>query len=230
MPKFKKPDYYKTPLKKRSDIAEFILASTTNRWSDNELHPFCFNVKCHDADFSFEHLLELHKVENNNPVYALNEEWLAAVRQEYNDLNQDRVSELAFDEARDYVHETGGSFHNLYDGTNPDITYEFVGRSGGWLSIAKFEGFKFTDRNYDFTYWKEVLNGEPEYDGATMPIMSYKTLRLLYATVTMLKHDVRHKAIKSMLESEAEQIFFEQICSDIPRPNEKQLLLEFSEV
>ena len=78
----------------------------------------------------------------------------------------------------------------MWDGTELDVRFEFQGRSGGWLSLVEFEGFKFNDRDHGSDYWREVLEGTDEEKA-----MDYKTLRNLYQLIVQLKHDLRREAV-----------------------------------
>lgn len=224
------PDYYKTPLRSRKDIAAFIFDATHQRIYDHQCHPFCFNVKCHDVDFSFDHLLEVLREMEDDPKYTHNDGWLAITRERF-PSTENSLWEWGQEHACSQFVGRGGSnqpdsdcYTHLWDGTSLDIRYSFEGRSGGWLSINKFQGLDFNGHATTDEYWRGVIE-TAKWDGEEEPIMDYKTVRQLYQLVTMLEHDLRkpHRAV----EEGAAWDFFVNVCADIPQPDAKQNKFEF---
>jgi hypothetical protein len=162
-------------------------------------------------NLGFNHLLEVWRNgEGQGELYTQNEEWLKAVRERYNETKQDTLWEWGVEDAsRAFTDPDQVTFRQLWNGTELDVEYSFQGRSCGWLSIDKFEG-------YDFT------TATPLAD------MDWPSLRKLYQLVIMLKHDLANP--EKEVEYQAAFAFFENVCSDIPRPNEVQRKLEFEMV
>lgn len=204
----KKPEVYQTPLKKRSDIIAFLEDATHQRHYDGHWHPLCFNVKIHTIDLSFDHLLKLWRENEGNPLYTHNEDWLKAAKEQY-DESEESLFDWGIEDARRGFTDSD-SYNHLWDGTKIDVEYSFEGRSGGWLSITKFDGYKISQREkFDFTE------------------MEYPTLRKLYQLVIMLKHDLKNP--EKEVEWQAAFNFFANACCDIPQPNAIQKKLEFAE-
>lgn len=210
----RKPEYYQTPLRSRQDIIDFIIFSTHQRVYDHRPHPFCYNVKVYHVDFDFDHLLQIHREAEDDPIYTHNDEWLAGARAEYDDLKEGQLWEYAQEDACNQLLESD-AFKCLYDGTQVDVRYSFEGRSGGWLSINRFEGHDFTE---DDQHIKYVLQD-----------MQFSTLRKLYVLVTMLNHDVRRDNVAKELEYQAAFNLFHNVCSDVPQPDNIQRKLSFAE-
>jgi len=213
----KKPDYYKTPLRSRKDIIDFIFDATHQRSYDYSPHPFCFNVKLYDLDLSFSKLLALYKEEDDGP-HTRDEEWLEAVKERYEELGEDTIYEWGQESAcRSFVgagwgsEPDGDSYRTLWDGTEVDVRYAFVGRCGGWLSVMKFEGTDFANRSWDA---RELLES-----------WDYKKLRNFYQLIVMLKHDLGNNAASREVEYQAAFNFFHNGCNDIPQPDAAQLKL-----
>jgi hypothetical protein len=209
--KIKKPDYYKSPLRSRRAIMDYILLSTSHRYYSYKTYPLCFNVKLYKLNLEFDHLLEVWRNgEGAGQLYTQNEEWLKAVRERYNETKQYTLREWGVEDAsRSFTDEDEATFRQLWDGTELDVEYSFQGRSCGWLSIDKFEGTDFTD-------------------ATPLADMDWPSLRKLYQLVVMLKHDLENP--EKEVEYQAAFAFFENVCSDIPRPNEVQRTLEFETV
>ena len=208
----KKPDAYLTPLRKRADIIEQVLSLTNQRSYDYRNHPFCFNVKVYRSDFSFENLLDVYRKSNDDPFYTHDPDWLKAAREEYDGVSHDKIWTAAQESACDLVTDSD-SYNHLYNGTKVDVAYSFEGRSGGWLSLHKFEGYDFTEGDIR----------------DTLTEMPYNTLRKLYSLITMLAHDWRREAVENEIEFQAAFYVFENVCSDVPKPEATQKRLAFAE-
>lgn len=225
----KKLDCYQTPLRSRKEIAAFIFDATRQRIYDHQCHPFCFNVKCHNVDFSFDHLLEIFREMEGDPKYTHNDEWLATVRERF-PTSEDCFWEWGLEHARsNFVGRNGGEpesdcYTHLWDGTKIDVEYSFEGRSGGWLAINKFQGLDFTRFSDD--YWRGVIETS-KWDDEEEPIMDYKTVRQLYQLVTMLEHDLRKPC--RIVEEGAAWDYFANVCADVPQPDVTQRKFVFME-
>ena len=123
-------------------------------------------------------------------------------------------------------------YSHLHDGTKVEVEYAWMGRSGGYVGVGKFEGFDFSkDEGRD--YWHQVFRGNPHRSGMSdwfdwdriYPSMTYPTLRKLYALVVMLSHDFTPEKASSEVEHHAAFSFVENVCSDIPRYDSIQQLL-----
>jgi hypothetical protein len=216
----KKPDYYKTPLRSRRDIIAWIIDNTTQRGYDYQSCPFCFNVKCYSLDFSFEHLLALYRDYEGNPTHTHTDVWLDGCREKYEQLGGETSESLwywAQEHAWANFVEINGSqndtFNHLWDGTAVDVVYSCRGRSGGWLSLDKFEGYNFNEGDVEDTLME----------------MDYGTLRHLYQLLVMLVHDVRPEAVKSELEFGAAFHLLVNACGGVPQPHARQLKFAFME-
>lgn len=222
----RKPDYYQTPLRSRKDITDWIISNTKRRCGgldyDGKNHMLCFNVKVNYVDFDFDHLLEIHRKHNDDPIYTHNDEWLAACRDKYTEV-QENLWDRAIENARSCFLEMD-AYRTLWDGTEVAVRYGFYGRSGGWLSITEFEGIPFAHGDMDDSDWRRIMEGKSnEIDYS----MDYRTLRKLYGLVVILKHYVNN--LRDELEYLAADILFELECDDIPRPDAVQPELAFAE-
>ena len=229
------PDYYRTPLRSRSDIADF-LASVGGYYSTHGHHGrsyFAFNVKCHGVDLDFGHLVQTYRSAGyygDGETWLDNPEWLEQARSKY-EAAERHLFDWGVEDASRMVTDSDCYTH-LYDGTRVEVDYTWMGRSGGHLGIRRFYGFDFSeDEGRDF--WHEVFLGNPHRVGTaewldwdrTFPTMGYPTLRRLYALVVMLKHDLTPEKASSEVEHHAAFRFVEGACADIPRYDSIQRLL-----
>ena len=207
----RKPDYYKTPLRTRRAITDFIVANTEQRHYDTP-HLICFNVKAYHVDLDFNHLLALFCREEGDPLFAHDDQWRKAAKEVYQEVSND-LWDFALEDARSVFDDTD-CYNHLWDGTPVNVAYSFEGRSGGWLSLNRFDGVSFTE----------------EHDLAILlNCQSYRWLRRLYQLIVMLVHDLRSEAVESEIEHHAAFNLFENCCADIPRPDALQLKLAFAE-
>ena len=197
MPKVKKPEAYKTPLRKRADIIAWIVDNTDQRFYDHEKCPFCFNVKVYSVDLEFDHLLKIYREEQDGNEA---DDWLPEARQRWEKHKEVDLFNWALEDCRDGVSDSD-VYNQLWDGTPVNATYTFRGRNGGWLSLDKFLGWTFASRDSDF----------PE----ALAEMDYKELRQLYQLIAMLKHDLRRAAIEKEVEYKAAWALFVNVCSDL---------------
>ncbi len=205
----RKPDYYQTPLRSRRDIVGFIVNATHQRDSA----PFCFNVKVYGVNLEFEHLLDLYREYEGDPIFTHNDDWLKAAKEQFDESEED-LFDWGIEGARDLVTDSD-CFNHLWDGTPVDVEYSFEGRSGGWLSLNRFDGVDFTTTT------------DEDYDTLLME-QDYAWLRRLYQLIVMLKHDLRREAVQAEVEHHAAFDLFVNACASIPQPNERQLKLEFA--
>lgn len=108
---------------------------------------FCWNVKLHSLDLSFDHLLEIARhagcLEAPDDPF-----WIAGCRTHFaTEVNTDRLYEGAVEDAcRSFVGRPEGNvyypdddaYSQLWDGRPCVTQFLFGGRSGGWLVLARF--------------------------------------------------------------------------------------------
>jgi len=204
MAKLKKPDYYKCPLRSRKDIVEFIIDETDQRCYDHRQYPLCFNVKLYNLNLEFAHLLQLWM--DTEPGSNFSKEAVCRAYRFYQE-NADNLSEWAIDDARTHFVSDqrrsdgapeGDCFQTTWDGKQFDVRYAFVGRSGGWLSIVRFQ-------YVDFATWGNEIEEQ-------LTDMDFKDLRMLYQLVVMLKHDLQHP--EKEVEHQAAFALFNRLDDD----------------
>ena len=228
----RKPAFYRTPLRSRKDIAAY-LASVGGYYGHNGQSYFGFNVKCYGVRLDFDHLIEVYRTSGESgpgQTWLDNPEWLEQAQRTYAEV-EDHLFDQGVEDACRIVTDSDAYTH-LYDGTKIEVEYDWMGRSGGYIGIARFKGFDFAaDQCRD--YWHEIFRGNPHRrDTAdwldwerTYPTMSYATLRRLYALVVMLSHDFTPEAATAEVEHQAAYQFIEGACQDIPRYDSIQGLL-----
>ena len=230
-----KPGYYRTPLRSRSDIADF-LASVGGYYSTHGHHGrsyFAFNVKCYDADLAFGHLIQTYRSAGyygDGETWLDNPEWLVQALAKY-EVAERHLFDWGVEDASRMV-TASGCYNHLYNGTEVEVEYAWMGRSGGYIGIGRFEGFDFSE-DVSRGYWDEVFRGNPHRGGTaewldwdrTFPTMDYPALRKLYALVVMLIHDLTPEKASSEVEHHAAFRFVEGACADIPRFDSTQRLL-----
>lgn len=209
-----KPDYYRTPLRSREAIVEWIIQNTKQRMYDHRPHPFCFNVKCYRVNLDFEHLLGIYRNMEGDPPFTHFAEWLEPVKARYEEVKDDLFT-WGVEDARRLFTDSDG-FNSLWDGTNVKAEYSFEGRNGGWLSLNNFDGEDFTTRDGGYDDLRECLNGQ-----------DYAWLRRLYQLIVMLKHAV--SKAQEEVETQAAFNFFANACAGISQPDTTQRLLPFME-
>lgn len=225
----KKPYYYKVPLRRRKDIADYIFDATYQRFYNRRSHPFCFNVKAYKASFEFSHLLEIFRGIEGNPAYTNNDDWLASARERFEEHTQ-HLWEWGVEHATShFLGRNGGEpdsdcYTHLWDGTSLDVDYSFEGQGGGWLSINQFQGCNFTGHGTTSEYWRSAIE-IARWDDEDEPVMDYKTVLQLYQLVVMLKHDLQNPELA--IEEGAAWAFFANVCSDIPQTKSNQRKFEF---
>lgn len=229
--RIKKPEYYRTPLRSRKSIADFLLGVGSYLGRDGSI--FCFNVKAHGTDLSFDHLLEVFKGSGYGGGYLENDDYLEAAREKHEEVGENRLWEYGQEGAWRLVTDSD-CYNHLWDGTPVDVEYGSAGRSSGYIVIRKFEGWNMsrTDRNY----WRRVFEGCPHAEGTEAyddwhldyDDMPMDTLKKLYQLVVMLVHDFSQETAVKEIEYQAAFDFFENCCNRIPKPDARQLKLEFA--
>jgi hypothetical protein len=203
------PQAYTTPLKKRADIAAYLLNRRGRHYRDYGHLLFTFNVKVYDPDLDFDHLLDLYRKNGYGEDKINDPGWIDEARQRHTETDQDDLYQWAIKDAGRLVTDSD-CFNHLSDGTPVEVEYAFVGRSGGWIALTTFEGIKLTDSEY-----LQGIFERNQEDGET-PTMTYEELRRLYALVRMLEHDLTPEKAQAEVEHQASFNFFSNLCADIP--------------
>jgi hypothetical protein len=228
----REPHYYRTPLRSRQDIAAY-LDSVGGYDGHHGRSYFSFNVKCYGANLDFDHLIEVYRQSGYygmNETWLDNPEWLEQARRRYAEVEK-HLFDWGVEEAGRLVTDSG-TYSRLYDGTKVDAEYIWMGRSGGYIGIGRFEGLDFA-AGHARDYWHEAFRGNPRRQGTaawhdwerTFPTISYATLRRLYALVVMLAHDLTPEIASLEVESQTAFQFVENACQGIPRYDSIQLRL-----
>ncbi len=202
------PAAYTTPLKKRSDIASYLMNRRGRYYREHGHLQFVFDVKVYSPDLSFDHLFALHANSGYGEGKVNDPYWVEEARQRHAETDQDDLYQWAIEDAGRLVTDSD-CFNHLFDGTPVDVEYAFVGRSGGWIGLTKFEGIEMTDPER----LRDVFEGNDE-EGE--PTMSYQSLRRLYSLVRMLEHDMTQEKAQAEAEYQAAFGFFVNVCADIP--------------
>ena len=233
--KLKSPSYYRTPLRSRKDIADFLASvggyySTYGRQGRSY---FAFNVKCHGVRLDFEHLVETFRNAGyyaDGETWLDNPEWIEQARAKHEEVER-HLFDWGIEDA-DRLITDSDCYNYLFDGTKVEVEYTWMGRSGGYLGIRRFYGFDFS-KDEDRDYWHEVFKGNPHRSGTSdwiewdraYPTMDYSTLRKLYALVVMLAYDLTPEKASAEVEHHAAFRFVEGACGDITRYDSIQRLL-----
>ena len=207
----KKPDAYKMKTRSRAGMIAAIPTLAQRHYDNYDPYHLCFNVKCYSVDLDLPNMLAKWREYEGDPAYTHNPEWLKAVKERY-DEHDEHLFDWGIEDARRHFVDDGpgqsDTFRTLWDGTEVDVEYAFIGRSGGWLAVTKFEGYRFDERG---TSLDEILEE-----------MDTPTIKKLYQLLLMLKHDTRQEAVKNEVEHQAAFCFFANICSDITKSNHIQ--------
>src|SRR5258708_5334041 len=110
------PEAYTTPLKKRANIANYLMDRRGRYYRDHGHLLFCFNVKVYAADLDFDHLLELHAKSGYGEGHVTDAYWVEEARQRHAESDQDHLCQWAIEDAGRLVTESD-CFNHLYDGT-----------------------------------------------------------------------------------------------------------------
>lgn len=229
------PGYYRMPLRSRNDIAD-LLASVGGYYSTHGHHGrsyFAFDVKCHGVRLDFGHLIEIYRnagYYGDGEPWLDNPEWLVQAQARY-----ERAERYLFDrgvEDASRMVTDSGCYNHLYNGTEVEVEYAWLGRAGGYLGIRRFYGFDFS-KDEDRDYWHEIFRGNPHQGGTaewldwdrTFPTMACPILRKLYALVVMLDHDLTPQKASAEVEHHSAFHFIEGACCAIPRYDSIQRLL-----
>lgn len=213
MAKQQVPERYKTPLRSRKGIEHWLNYPPpywNARYSDDHRAQFrfCCNVKLHGLDFSWDNLVLRHTRADNGTRFA-DLEWTRMARELFDrewshGTNSQNLYEVAVEDARrPYIsndQRDGGAPEEymsvLFSGQKVDVRFTQFGRSGGWLALWKFEGYELTDR-------------------LDLQDIDFRTLRNLYAFLTMVGVDLKDHTPTRRVEEAAAWFFFENVCADL---------------
>lgn len=192
------PAHYAAPLRSRKAMTDWLLATFDQRFYDRDHWLLCFNVKLYRLDLSFDHLLDVAAKRGDITTHKGDPVWEAAARAIYKE-NEAHLYEWAVDDARGafYGPMRDDTFRSLYDGTPVDTEFGFYGRSGGWLVLESFEGYK--------------LSGDA---AEVFGDMNFATLRLLYRFAVMLCADLTRPGLtpSARVEDAAAWALFVNLC------------------
>lgn len=202
----KRPAYYAAPLRSRKQIVDFLADHT--RYDRDEALPLAWNVKLYGLDLDFDHLIEVYR---NSGEYPRDARWLdypeflTPAKGKYEE-NEDNLFDSAVEAARRNIEDGEVT---LWKGDTLAVSYEFHGRSGGWLVMTSFMGDKLGGMwAADFREWLTELD--------------YNKLRNLYELVVQNDHDFARKQAIAEVEYQAASLLFDIYCSDVPRPDKTQ--------
>lgn len=216
--KIKKPDAYRVKVRSRKDIVKFLMDHDDYYRSMATCSPLAWNVKAPGAELNYDHLKEVYR---KSGEYAPDDIWLddpdfnRQARQTYESF-KNNLWHWAIEACQENVNSTD-SYNHLWNGTDVDVTYEFEGRSGGWIIVTQFEGHKLANLDKQ----------EFEQDMMDKDVWTYDDLFNLYQLVLMLDHDWQREKVEAKIEHQAAFTLFENLCGEIPRPEKTQLTLAF---
>jgi hypothetical protein len=154
-------------------------------------------VKVHGGfDLSFDHLLATAvEGEMVTKEQAADAHWVKQAREKHEETGKEQLYDWAIETCQKGVHDFS-SYKMLWnDKEEADIEWAFLGQSGGWLCLTKFDGIKMDG------FGKEELEG-----------LDYKTLNRLHRFVVQCAHDFRREAIVSEIEYNASFTLFSNLC------------------
>jgi hypothetical protein len=133
--KVMKPDYHRTPLRSRSDIAAYLasIGGYYSTYGHDGRSYFAFNVKCYNAKLDFERLIEVYR---NGGYYGDGEswldspEWLHQARERHDEVER-HLFDWGIEDACRLVTDSDCYTH-LHDGSEVNVEYAWMGRSGGY--------------------------------------------------------------------------------------------------
>lgn len=189
------PDYYKASLTSRKSIIDFLVKQKKR----NDF-PLAWDVKAHYVNLEFDNLFNIYEQQGIKKKWFNCEEKKKDAKKKYEE-NEHLLLSCAIEDARSSLSDYP-TYKTLWNGKELDIVYEFAGRSGGWIVIAKFEGEDFSE-----------INGE--YFEGYLSELPYKSLRNLYKLVVQNNHDFRKEAVNNEIEFHGAFNFFENICYEL---------------
>jgi hypothetical protein len=118
------PGYYRTPLRSRNDIADYLeaIGGYYSTYGRNGRSYFAFNVKCHGVRLDFERLIEVYRsggYYGDGESWLDNPEWLDQARGNYG-----QVERHLFDWGVEYAARLltdSDCYDHLCDGTKVEV-------------------------------------------------------------------------------------------------------------
>jgi hypothetical protein len=209
MPKFKCP--YTYPARSREAMAKYIATGCGREyWGDHKPYPLHYRVKAYSLDLTFEHLWDRFAPEHfpsdvREQGGTVLERYKIVCRHEYDGLSKDDSSDTLWtwgvEEAWRSLND-GDTYRMLWSGAETyDVKFSLRGRSGGWLCIDYFEGYKL-DVGADELY--NQLNNPEE--------ISFIKLRIFYMLARQWEVDFTGEKAASEIEYQAAFQFFVNVC------------------
>jgi hypothetical protein len=168
-----------------------------SRFNDGS-YPVAFNVKAY-PDLGFEDLWQ-HidgAWTNEGDIPAGFKEFAESLYPEH----EDSLFDWGVEDARHCIEESD-AYRMLWDGTEIDVTWEFHGRSGGWLIPVEMEGINMGGRELE--YWR-AKPGTEDFDHAGI---DFEDLRKIYRFLCQCQRDFTpEKAAKDVQYQAAFQFF-----------------------
>lgn len=217
----KTPDKYKAPLRKREQIIGYLTSEGPwrQRYYENHRWMFCWDVKVRDTpDLSFDGLVTALERMGHEPDAGWDDPvFMANAREEHETMSADTLYEWGIEGMqRNWTgrHPRGAApgeewfacqpdddgYSMLWDGRDVEARFAFLGRSGGWLVLTKFEGL--------------VLDSDA-IDEDALKEMDYAQLRRLYRFVVQTSADIRGTNIVAGIEEYAAFDFFINVCGGV---------------
>lgn len=176
------------------------------RVSGEESWLWCFNVKTYAA-LGFDALW--NKALEDGQDIEETDRWKELSRgvweENFNGKNQGEYFNQVLEDARRQFQDNDKWCATLYDGSEVDAEVAFLGRSGGWMTLTRFEG--------------RILN--PEFDPTDMAMESLEKLCELICHCRWVQTHV-----DDLVVSAAAWLLFQNLCDGIPR--HEQLVQEWS--
>jgi hypothetical protein len=194
----------------RKELTKAILLTATSKrcYQSDEFHPFCFNVKLYRVDLSFDTLFRRYQETNRVKAGDLDPKWIEKVRMLHEETNQESLYDVTVENlCRLYSdpHDPEDKEVELSNKVKVKVGYNFVGRTGGWLSITSLNGNPFVG-----------CDAQEACDA-----LSFQDLRRLWRLVMDTEKEVANRM--RMVENEASFIFFDHMLGDAEEAHEEKL-------
>ena len=203
MPNKKNP--FKYPLRSRKDMIEYIVYKSRAGnfcYQNKTFYPLAWNVKSHDVPMDWESILKaMQENQSFNPtqIAAMKEKYVAEYGETKwdttpeQDTNRSSLWDIGAESAR-WGLTDGDAYRTLWDGTELDVTWTFSGRSGGYASVEKYEGYDFSNMGSDQRFEEWLEEREDYYDEKSPYRRDFKFIRTLYKFVVEMDALLTSKA------------------------------------